>query len=259
MPQSDLLLLRHVVFEGIYWFTSPGRRMTSLMKGNPAMLLVIMAGEYESAVAGPGGRSDVIRASAGDVVYRPKGDVRIETSNPRAPLQCYVLSFRWEQPVPMLPLVVRDRSHLIRLAAKQLLLLRSNQSALAAAIGHGYLMGLLAEYVRLGCADDPVLEVRVAEYVEAHLKERIGLADLARHVGLEPHYFCRKFKAVAGQAPMRRVRRIRLEYARGMLGSTPRYTLAQIARRVGLANGNQLSRLLKAEFGVGARLLRPRN
>lgn len=58
------------------------------------------------------------------------------------------------------------------------------------------------------------------QYIEDHLGDDIGLADIARHVRVSPYHFHRIFRAFVGDSPMEFVRKRRLTEAALALTST---------------------------------------
>jgi AraC family transcriptional regulator len=60
---------------------------------------------------------------------------------------------------------------------------------------------------------------RVLEFIETHLNENIGLADLAAEAGLSPHHFGKAFKATFGVTPWKYVTRERVHRAKELLRS----------------------------------------
>ena len=94
------------------------------------------------------------------------------------------------------------------------------------------------------------------------MAESLTLGQLACHVGLEKHHFGRKYKALTGITPMRAVRRRKAEHARRMILSgtllmnDPLLNLRNIAKRVGVRDEHQMSRLLTRYVGGSVRELK---
>lgn len=80
---------------------------------------------------------------------------------------------------------------------------------------------------------------RVVDYIEAHLTENLGLAELAAVVGLSAHHFGAAFKAVTGVPPHRFVVERRVQRARTLLAGQG--TIADIAHATGFANQSHLT------------------
>jgi len=72
----------------------------------------------------------------------------------------------------------------------------------------------------------------VQEYIQAHLDQPLGLADLAALVQLSTPHFLRMFKQATGQAPHQYILAQRLERAKGCL-RTSRLSMTAIALALG--------------------------
>ena len=89
---------------------------------------------------------------------------------------------------------------------------------------------------------------RVAEYVEAHLAEPLGLADLAAVACLSPFHFHRAFRDLTGLTPHRFVQARRVERARALLATD--MALAQVALATGFASQSHFGEVFKAHTGA---------
>lgn len=89
---------------------------------------------------------------------------------------------------------------------------------------------------------------RVTEYIEAHLSQDLGLAELAAVAGLSPHHFGTAFKAATGAPPHRFVVERRIQRARTLLGGPS--TIAGIAHAVGFASQSHLTLHFRRMTGV---------
>jgi len=90
---------------------------------------------------------------------------------------------------------------------------------------------------------------RVYDYIEAHLDDRLTLADLARVACLSPYHFSRSFKQAVGVGPQRYVMQRRVERAKALMRRTNR-PLAMIAQEVGFADQSHLTSVFRREIGV---------
>jgi len=90
---------------------------------------------------------------------------------------------------------------------------------------------------------------RVYDYIEAHLDDRLILADLARVACLSPYHFSRSFKQAVGVGPQRYVMHRRVERARALMRRTDQ-PLALIAQEVGFADQSHLTSVFRREIGV---------
>jgi AraC-like DNA-binding protein len=90
---------------------------------------------------------------------------------------------------------------------------------------------------------------RVCDYIEAHLDDRLALADLAGVACLSPYHFSRSFKQAVGVGPQRFVMHRRVERAKALMRRTDR-PLALIAQEVGFADQSHLTSVFRREIGV---------
>jgi AraC family transcriptional regulator len=89
---------------------------------------------------------------------------------------------------------------------------------------------------------------RVREKVDAHLAEKIYVADLANEVGISPSHFTREFKRATAETPHRFIIRRRVEVARQAL--TRGGTIAEAAAASGFADQAHLTRWFKLIVGA---------
>jgi AraC family transcriptional regulator len=82
----------------------------------------------------------------------------------------------------------------------------------------------------------------VQRFVEAHLAEDFGLADLAGAAGLSPVYFTRAFKRTTGMSPVQYRQFRRVERAKRMLAA-PTPPLSQGAAATGFSDQAHLTRI----------------
>jgi AraC family transcriptional regulator len=90
---------------------------------------------------------------------------------------------------------------------------------------------------------------RVRDYVEAHLDDRLTLADLAGAACLSSYHFSRSFKQAVGVGPQRYVMHRRVERAKALMRRTDQ-PLALIAQEVGFADRSHLTSVFRREIGV---------
>jgi AraC family transcriptional regulator len=90
---------------------------------------------------------------------------------------------------------------------------------------------------------------RVCDYIEAHLDDRLTLADLAGVACLSPYHFSRSFKQAVGVGPQRYVMQRRIERAKTLVRRT-RQPLAAIALEVGFTDQSHLTSLFRRETGM---------
>lgn len=95
----------------------------------------------------------------------------------------------------------------------------------------------------------PAVLRRVVEYLEAHLADDPGLAELARISGLSMKHFARAFKQSSGLAPHQWLMRRRIERARHLLADSP-LDLAQVALECGFVDQSHFTATFKRATGA---------
>lgn len=90
---------------------------------------------------------------------------------------------------------------------------------------------------------------RVREFVDARLRHRIGVADLARVAGLPPSTFARAFVRQFGEPPYRYVIRRRVHAAVALLAAN-RLSSESIAAACGFASPQHLATVLRRQLGI---------
>src|SRR6266446_3826450 len=90
---------------------------------------------------------------------------------------------------------------------------------------------------------------RAVDYVDAHLGERVALADLANAVGLTSMHFAAQFRAATGIRPHEYLLRRRVERAQDLL-STSNATLVDVALSVGFQTQAHFTTVFKRFVGV---------
>ena len=118
------------------------------------------------------------------------------------------------------------------------------------------LTGLLAAVPALAQQAESCLQDAPADAVEAlpdggeaHLDDRLALADLARVACLSPYHFSRSCKQAVGMGPQRFVMYRRVERAKFLMRRTDQ-PLAVIAQEVGFADQSHLTSVFRREIGV---------
>jgi AraC family transcriptional regulator len=90
---------------------------------------------------------------------------------------------------------------------------------------------------------------RVIDYMEAHLPDRVDLAQLAQLVGLSTSHFSRAFKASTGVAPYRWQLNARIRRAQAQLINTDA-SLDQVAEANGFADAVHFGRRFRQLIGA---------
>lgn len=240
--------------ESIHFYSGPAKQVFSRRTREPAQLIVMAGGLYTAHLDTDQGRQ-VIRAHAGDVIFWPAQTDRTEESDPDRPTRCICVYLHWPDAPANIPPVVRDSHHVIDLLAHRLLALSHDPARkdLLDRLGASYLNALLAEYLNLAENTAGNLESLVMRYAEEHMSEPIRLSALARHAGLTPSHFSRKYKQSTGRSPIRDVQQRKAAHAKMILFQKPSRGLRDVARRVGVKDEATLCRLLKRHLGVTAR------
>ena len=96
---------------------------------------------------------------------------------------------------------------------------------------------------------------RVADFIEAHLEEDIGLAALAAEAGLSRHHFGKAFKATFGKPPCRYITERRIRKAREMLLSD-RASITDIALALGFSSHSHFTDVFRKTTGTTPSLFR---
>lgn len=87
------------------------------------------------------------------------------------------------------------------------------------------------------------------EYLHRNYSRDLSIADLARRFGCSERHFTRVFRQHTGVAPLRYLRRLRIENARKLMSYT-QYSIAEVAGLVGYADPAYFSRVFRQETGV---------
>jgi AraC family transcriptional regulator len=97
---------------------------------------------------------------------------------------------------------------------------------------------------------------RVSDYVMSALGETLSLDDLAGIARMSPFHFSRSFRRTTGLAPHEYVTMLRMERAKTLL-LQGRYTVAEVAWRVGFRNLSHFRRQFRKHTGFRPSELRP--
>jgi AraC family transcriptional regulator len=99
---------------------------------------------------------------------------------------------------------------------------------------------------------------RVQGWVEAHLAEPFGLAEMAGSACLSPWHFSRAFKNATGQTPRAFVGACRIDRARRLLADSD-LPLSQVAQQCGFADQPHFSTAFRRHTGMTPRAFRCRH
>ena len=89
--------------------------------------------------------------------------------------------------------------------------------------------------------------VRVLEYVDAHLSDRLDLRVLSKEAGISPFHFAALFRKAVGATPHRHVTHLRMETARSMLRDTDKSAL-DIALSCGFGSASHFASTFRRRF-----------
>jgi len=89
--------------------------------------------------------------------------------------------------------------------------------------------------------------VRVLEYVEAHLSERLDLRVLAKEAGISPFHFAALFTKAVGATPHHHVQRLRMQAAKAMLRDTDK-SILDIALSCGFGSASHFAAAFRRQF-----------
>jgi AraC family L-rhamnose operon transcriptional activator RhaR len=145
-----------------------------------------------------------------------------------------------------------DEAHRQRaLAASDAILAARSGGAAAELIAHALLLvSVMAESLPApaqAAEADPAIDALVAA-MAARLDRPWGLAELARTAACDRSVLVRRFRRRLGVPPMRWLARQRIEQAAVWLLTTA-LPVAEVGRRVGLADPNHFARCFRATFG----------
>ena len=95
------------------------------------------------------------------------------------------------------------------------------------------------------------------EYIQDQLESGLSVSGIARTVHMSPFHFARLFKQSTGKSPYRYVVQARAKRAKELLKSG-KFSIIEIAHRLGFADQSHLTRQLKDVFGATPKMLRAR-
>jgi AraC family transcriptional regulator len=89
--------------------------------------------------------------------------------------------------------------------------------------------------------------IRVLEYIDAHLSDRLDLRVLSREAGISRFHFAALFSQAVGTTPHRHVLHLRMQAARSMLGDTDK-SILEIALACGFRSASQFAASFRRQF-----------
>lgn len=211
-------------------FSSPAIRRRSL-ECRPGTVFTEPAGETHRNHVGPGGASVVVVQVDPDSTEAAAGRVR-------ALLLDRINHFRSERIALRARRLARELRHGDRLAALALESLALGMLVDAARHDHRWTRS----------AGPPPWLDRAEEYVRAHFRDALRIADIAAVVGVHPAHLASTFGEVHGVPLGTFVRRLRLEWAAERLARTDT-PIAAIACDAGFSDQSHLTRAFKRHTG----------
>ena len=95
------------------------------------------------------------------------------------------------------------------------------------------------------------------EYIQDQLESGLSVSGIARTVHMSPFHFARLFKQSTGKSPYRYVVQARAKRAKDLLKSG-KFSIIEIAHRLGFADQSHMTRQLKDVFGTTPKMLQAR-
>jgi AraC family transcriptional regulator len=89
----------------------------------------------------------------------------------------------------------------------------------------------------------------IAEFIEEHLGEDIGLVALAAEAGLSPNHFGKVFKATFGKPPCRYINELRIRKAKEML-LADHASITEIALALGFSSHSHFTDMFRKLTGT---------
>ena len=89
--------------------------------------------------------------------------------------------------------------------------------------------------------------LRVLDYIEAHLDERLSLSVMAKEAGISEHHFLRLFSKRIGATPHRHVKQLRLQVAAKLLRQTDKSVL-DVALTCGFTTASHFAAAFREAF-----------
>lgn len=232
--------------------TVPGPFRAQSLPGH--LLHIVIAGEVRQWAEG---RAESF--GKGSLVWYHEGEP-IRGRILRAPWRFITINFRAPAipPPPDDRRVLRADAEIVRLGRKLLAHWRARASPWSRQLQcHRTLMDLLHRVmpaVPLASATEPATGAwwRIEKQLRARLEEPLTLGAIQQVSGLSLRTVIRACHAATGMPPMRRLKEIRLGYARGLVQHSD-LSITEIAFRVGYARSQEFSRDYHRRFAITPR------
>ncbi|MBL8542865.1 MAG: helix-turn-helix transcriptional regulator [Hyphomonadaceae bacterium] len=117
------------------------------------------------------------------------------------------------------------------------------------------LLGVFSSRRRAAGGLSAAQQTAAEDFIEAHFREDVGLAEIAAAAGLSPFHFTRGFKRATGTTPYRYVLERRVRYAKELMRDSD-LSLGEIAITAGFKNASHFSRVFAELTGAPPRVYR---
>lgn len=198
---------------------------------------------------------DELTATVGDILFYPAHTIHSETSDPLEPVESIYIAFEDAQATKWLRTKLSDRRTRVRQLVTWLLEDRFSNARASGEASRAFFSAILAELRRLQDVVESDMVLTIRAQIGRHLDRHLTLDDLAQWAQMSRFGFARKYKKLAGRAPMEDLRAIRIQRARDLI-LTSGQPLKWIASQVGLSDEYHLSKLFKRHYGLSPARLR---
>jgi two-component system, response regulator YesN len=87
-------------------------------------------------------------------------------------------------------------------------------------------------------------------YIRENFRREIRLGEISERLGITTDYLSKAFKKYAGETPLRRIIRLRINEAKQLLASSPQLDVRTVGELVGYDDQFYFSRVFKSHVGV---------
>ena len=94
--------------------------------------------------------------------------------------------------------------------------------------------------------------VKAKKYIEKNFQTPLSVAEIADQLKISPNYLSSLFRQEFGITIIKYTNQLRMQEARKLI-KEQKYTIAEIAQRVGLSDTRYLQRLFKKHYGLNFR------
>src|SRR5690606_38457473 len=101
-------------------------------------------------------------------------------------------------------------------------------------------------------AGDEAKMVDIMAFIRENVDRKLSVEQLAKRAAMSPSHFAHRFRDVVRMSPMRYLKHVRLDHARGLLVQ-PGARASEVAQRSGYASASHFCRDFKQHFGVSPR------